>query len=305
MTQETKQVMRFIGVSTSNSSINKVFPKWSEILNINAELKGLDIPIGASQEQYRGALEEMRNDANCAGALVTTHKIALFDSANEMFTSFDQFASACGEISCIKIIDGKIEGFAKDPITAGLAIEEFFPSGYFKNEADALVFGDGGAATAIAWYLTGLNNPPSNIHFFGIDSDRLAHLSKVIKVRPGSNLVKTHISDNATIAKVLGELNPGSLIVNATGMGKDIPGSPMPVGVEFPNKSVIWELNYRGSLEFLKQAEAEAKTSELKVFDGWRYFIHGWSSVVAEVFDIKLTPELLEKLSQAAEDFRQ
>lgn len=301
MTQQSKQIMRFIGVSTASSSINKVFPKWSELLDLNAELKGLDLPIGATDQQYQAALEEMRNDENCVGALVTTHKIALFNSAKEMFTSFDEFASACGEVSCVKIVNGKIEGAAKDPITSGLAIEEFLSIGYFKNGADVLVFGDGGAATAIAWYLTGLASPPRKIHFFGINSERLLHLTKVIESRPGSNLVETHISSKDSIAKVIGELNPGSLIINATGMGKDIPGNPMPEGISFPIESVIWELNYRGSLEFLRQAEVEAEASNLKIHDGWRYFIHGWSSVVAEVFDIKLTPELLAKLTQAAE----
>lgn len=297
--------MRFIGVSTASSSINKVFPLWSDLLDLNAELKGLDIPIGAGAEQYRAAIDEMRNDPNCAGALVTTHKIALFNSANEMFTKFDQFASACGEVSCVKIVNGEVEGAAKDPITAGLAIEEFLPRGYFKNGADVLVFGDGGAATAIAWYLTGLANPPNKIHFFGINSDRLEHLKKVIDSRPGSDLVETHISSPSEISKVIGELNLGSLIINATGMGKDIPGSPMPTGVKFPVGSVIWELNYRGSLEFLRQAENEAATSNLKVNDGWRYFIHGWSSVVSEVFDVTITPELLSKLSAAAEIAKQ
>ena len=84
-------------------------------------------------------------------------------------------------------------------------------------------------------------------------------------------------------------------------MGKDIPGSPMPSGVHFPFGSIIWELNYRGTLEFLKQARDESDKSKLRVHDGWRYFIHGWSSVVAEVFDIKLTDSLLHELSIAAE----
>jgi len=300
-----KRVMRFIGVSTASSSINKVFPLWSDLLGLNAELKGLDIPIGASADEYRAAIDEMRSDPNCVGALVTTHKIALFNNANGKFAKFDQFATACGEVSSVKIVNGNVEGAAKDPITAGLAIEEFLPRGYFKNSADVLIFGDGGAATAIAWYLTGLANPPRKIHFFGINSDRLEHLTKVIESRPGSDLVEVHISTPNGVSKILNELNPGSLIINATGMGKDIPGSPMPSGSKFPVDAIIWELNYRGSLEFLRQAESEAVASNLKVYDGWRYFIHGWSSVVSEVFDVAITPELLVKLSDAAEIAKQ
>lgn len=38
--------------------------------------------------------------------------------------------------------------------------------------------------------------------------------------------------------------------------------------------------------------------------DGWVYFIHGWSQVIAEVFDLKLTPDLMMKLDKAASEFR-
>lgn len=296
-----KKVMRFVGVSTAGSSINKVFPLWSDLLNLDAELVGLDIPIGSSAQTYRAAVKEMRNDPNCVGALVTTHKIALFDAANEDFESFDSFASACGEVSSIKIRNGKALGAAKDPITAGLAIEEFIAPDHFKYGADLLCFGDGGAATAIAWYATGLEFAPRNIHFFGISEDRLAHLKSVIKSRPAASNVVTHLSKPDDVSNCLADLAPSSLIINATGMGKDIPGSPIPSGAHFPFGSIIWELNYRGSLEFLKQAKAEADKSKLRVHDGWRYFIHGWSSVIAEVFDIHLNDALLQQLSQAAE----
>ena len=296
-----KRVMRFVGVTTGGSSINKVFPLWSEILDLNAELVGLDIPIGAPASQYRAAINEMATDASCAGALVTTHKIAMFSAAKDMFESFDQFAAACGEVSSVKVSSGKVFGAAKDPITAGLSIEEFISRDHFNNGADVLCFGDGGAATAIAWYLTGLEFTPRQIHFFGINQDRLNHLREVVAARLGASAINTNISNDDLVKTTLENLNPGSLIINATGMGKDIPGSPMPAGSHFPLGSIIWELNYRGSLEFLHHAKAEQDKSKLRVHDGWRYFIHGWSNVVSEVFDIKLTPQIMEKLSAAAE----
>ena len=40
------------------------------------------------------------------------------------------------------------------------------------------------------------------------------------------------------------------------------------------------------------------------MIDGWRYFIHGWSQVVADVFEIDLTPEIVERLAEAAESVR-
>ena len=53
---------------------------------------------------------------------------------------------------------------------------------------------------------------------------------------------------------------------------------------------MVWEFNYRGPLEFLHQARAQQRERELHVEDGWRYFVHGWSQAVAEVFDIAMPP---------------
>ena len=296
-----KRVMRFIGVSTSGSSINKVFPKWSEILGLDAELIGLDIPIGAPASTYRNAISQMQEDKNCAGALVTTHKIALYAATNDMFKSLDTFATACGEISSIKITNGDVNGSAKDPITAGLALAEFLDIKHFENGAEVICFGDGGAATAIAWHLSGLEIPPAKIYFYGKSQERLNHLQKVVKVRPGSDCIEIKLSSESEIIESLKKLPKNSLIINATGMGKDLPGSPMPPKSHFPRDSIIWELNYRGELDFIKKAKLESTTSNLKVYDGWRYFIHGWSNVIAEVFDVALTSNLLNELSIAAE----
>ena len=43
---------------------------------------------------------------------------------------------------------------------------------------------------------------------------------------------------------------PHSLVVNASGLGKDRPGSPLPDGAPFPRHGVAWELNYRGERLF-------------------------------------------------------
>jgi hypothetical protein len=44
--------MRFIGVSTASSSIMKIFQSWSNTLNLNAVIKGIDIPMNASKGYY-------------------------------------------------------------------------------------------------------------------------------------------------------------------------------------------------------------------------------------------------------------
>jgi shikimate 5-dehydrogenase len=83
---------------------------------------------------------------------------------------------------------------------------------------------------------------------------------------------------------VLAELPAGSLVVNATGLGKDAPGSPLTDTARWPADAIAWDLNYRGDLVFLDQARAAGARHE----DGWVYFLHGWTQVIAEVFGVAI-----------------
>ncbi len=56
---------------------------------------------------------------------------------------------------------------------------------------------------------------------------------------------------------VLATLPPGSLIINATGLGKDAPGSPLSDRAVWPDRGIAWDFNYRGDLLFLSQARAQ------------------------------------------------
>jgi len=87
-------------------------------------------------------------------------------------------------------------------------------------------------------------------------------------------------------------------------MGKDTPGSPVTDAGVFPRDGLVWELNYRGELDFLHQARRQEADRGLTVHDGWAYFIHGWTSVISEVYDIEIGPDLLRRLSQIAVDVR-
>lgn len=290
--------IRFIGVSTSNSSIMKIFPEWSKTLGLDATISGIDIPLNSEPEVYTSALEEMVNDPGCKGALVTTHKLALYQSAHSQFSSFDEFAKTCGEISCVKIREGSVSGFAKDPISAGLAIEDFLPANFFNEDNEVILLGDGGAAIAIAWYLTNLPIPPVVIHIFGKDSSRIEHLVKVIGDK--KTQLRTKISTPQAL-KDIAETKKKFLIINATGMGKDLPGTPWPKDLLFPKNSYLWELNYRGDLEFYHQGKAQQSSQNLEVTDGWRYFIYGWTQVISEVFDVQIDSKTLSILELQAE----
>ena len=96
-------------------------------------------------------------------------------------------------------------------------------------------------------------------------------------------------------------------MINATGLGKDAPGSPLTDSVEFPENGYVWEFNYRGDLVFLDQAFSQKEKKNLTIEDGWIYFIHGWTRVVAEVFHIEIPtrgPEF-DKLCDIAASVRE
>ena len=92
----------------------------------------------------------------------------------------------------------------------------------------------------------------------------------------------------------------GSVIINATGMGKDTPGSPITNAGLFPKNSIAWEFNYRGKLDFMHQALTQSESRNVQVEDGWVYFLHGWSQVVAQVLHIELNDELFAQLDEVA-----
>ena len=88
--------------------------------------------------------------------------------------------------------------------------------------------------------------------------------------------------------RLCSDMAPGSLIVNATGLGKDRPGSPLTDRVVFPQGAYVWDFNYRGDLLFLEQAGKQRRNRDLVIEDGWVYFLHGWTRVISEIFDVEI-----------------
>ena len=48
----------------------------------------------------------------------------------------------------------------------------------------------------------------------------------------------------------------------------------------------------------------QQRARDLVVEDGWRYFVHGWSQVVADVFAIPMPRETVRELADIATDVR-
>jgi shikimate dehydrogenase len=279
----------FIGVTTAASSMVRIFPRWRDALGLgDVALEGWDLPVGAPPARYRETVTRLREEPDVAGALVTTHKLGLFRAAADLFDELDEHARRLGEVSCIARRDGRLLGWAKDAITAARALEAVIPHGYFAGGGHALVLGAGGAGGAIVERLQGAQPPPRRVIVTDRSPERLERFTDV----------ETRLTDDAT--DPLAALPPRSLIVNATGMGKDLPGSPLSRGARFPPRSAVWELNYRGEREFLRQALAQQDELGLHVEDGWRYFVVGWAAIIEEVFERPIGRAEVDRLAELA-----
>jgi shikimate 5-dehydrogenase len=300
----------FIGVTTTKSSIMKVFPLWMDVLQRpEVVIEGVDLKIHDTREAYRNATAQVKYDPLSLGALVTTHKVDLYNAAGDMFDLLDENARICGELSSISKRDAHLEGHAKDPISAGLSMDAILGPGYFgATGGRLLIFGAGGSAAATLLHLmrkAERADRPEQVILVNRSQGRLDSVRAMVESF-GTGMRVDYIcsSDPLQNDAVMAGLPEGSLVINATGMGKDTPGSPVTWAGQFPRHGIAWEFNYRGELDFLHQAEAQSKTRGVRVEDGWLYFVHGWTQVVAQVLSIDLQPEIFQKLEAAAASVR-
>ena len=214
-----------------------------------------------------------------------------------------------GEISSISKHDGRLVGHAKDPITSGLALEAFLPERHWERTgAEALVLGAGGSAIAITWYL--LQKPHGAQPALADHRDQPQHaaaggdppLPPADRRRHARSSTTTRRTPETTDA-THGRLKPGSLVINATGLGKDAPGSPLTDAAVWPERRhrLGFQLPRRPAVPRRRPAHSSRRRN-LQIEDGWIYFIHGWTRVIAEVFhiDIPTSGPRFDELSRIA-----
>lgn len=288
----------FIGVSTGSSSIRRVFPAWAEHLGLDATLAGIDLALDDDPANYRAVVRGIKDDPHSLGALVTTHKLNLYRAAADLFDEIGPDTETLGEVSSIsKRGTGPgtaLYGDAKDPITCALSLDAVVDDGYWtRTGADLLLLGAGGSSLALTLALhrraLAGREVPGRIVVSNRRAGRLTEMRQIHQ-RIGFTIpIEYHLAPVPTDNDALVAARPaGSVIANATGLGKDRPGSPLTDAVRFPGGARAWDFNYRGDLVFLDQARAQSETTEVIPVDGWFYFLHGWTRVIAEVFAVPI-----------------
>jgi len=300
----------FIGVTTAKSSIMRIFPLWmQELGRPEVVIEGIDLRLHDEPQAYRRTVAQIKYDPMSLGGLVTTHKIDLLEAARDMFDYLDAYARLCGEVSSISKRDGFLEGHAKDPISSGLSLDAMLGADYFaRTGGEVLCFGAGGSAVAIALHFINKDKAGDRPRRFVVVNRSLPRLERLRQMVAGLStdiaFEYIHNEDPRRNDQLMAELPDGSLVINATGMGKDRPGSPVTDAGLFPRNGVAWELNYRGELQFMHQALAQRATRGVKVEDGWLYFLHGWTQVIAQVLHLSITGEVFNRLARIAESVR-
>ncbi|HEY5881988.1 MAG TPA: hypothetical protein VIU11_23975 [Nakamurella sp.] len=287
----------FIGVSTAKSSIRRVFPAWARHLGLDARLDGIDLALDDDPANYRTVVQGIKDDPHSLGALVTTHKLNLYRAAADLFDEVGPDTQTLGEVSSISKRRDALYGDAKDPITCVLSLDAVVGDGYWERSgAHLLLLGAGGSSLALTLALhrraqAGQQVPArivvSNRRPGRIEEMREIHDRIGFSIPVEYRVAPDPVDNDALVAA----LPAGSVVANATGLGKDRPGSPLTDAVRFPDAAKAWDFNYRGDLVFLDQARAQAGHGVTAV-DGWFYFLHGWTRVIAEVFASQLRTDI-------------
>lgn len=296
----------FVGVTTGQSAATWLFPLWARELELHdVRLVGCDLPIHAEATRYREVVQRIKNGEHERGALVTTHKIDLYESCRDLFDEVDAYAELCGEASCISKRGTTLRARATDPIAVRASLAEFVPRGHWgATGGDVFCLGAGGSAIAITLHLMTQKHRadrPRRIIVVNRSQERLDAMRAIHnKLNSDTQVDYIQSTDPSQNDELMSRLRPASLVINATGMGKDTPGSPLTAAARFPERGLAWELNYRGELPFLLQARRQEAERRLTIRDGWRYFLHGWTVIIEEVFDVQIGLERFNRLAAIA-----
>jgi shikimate 5-dehydrogenase len=283
----------FVGVSTGSSLVHEAMASWRPLLPVECGLRAVDVPLDAADDAYVELLNDIRGDPSVLGAVVTSHKVRLYTAGRAEFAWLDSRATDCREVNAIRRTSEGLLGWARDPVSVGRVVDRIWPHA----DGTVVCLGSGGTAVALAHHLLATRG---DVRIVCADP-RPSAVRQLVRLAPDS--VVGHVGAGPWDSLV-NDADQGTLVVNATGMGKDRPGCPVTDAAEFPEASVVWELNYRGDLQLLRLARLQAGRSSLSVHDGWELFCHGWAAALTVVLDLPEDATLGDRFAVAARSLR-
>ena len=182
-------------------------------------------------EHYRQAVAFIKQDPLSLGALVTTHKIDLLRACRDQFDALGSTRRTDGRdqqhLERCRTTDRPRQG----PHHQRAGLGGFSADKHWeRTDADALVLGAGGSAIAITWYLLQKkhgSNRPRRIVVTNRSPPRLEEIRRFHDAI-GADIPREyhHTPSPEMTDAIMADLPPCSLVINATGLGKDAPGSP-------------------------------------------------------------------------------
>jgi hypothetical protein len=269
-----------VGTPEDDSLITSLFPRWAQLLQLcETQVRKLDCDLYAQPAVYQNFLRFLKADPLSLGALLTSSKPNLLQNCKELFSSLDPSVVLGGHVSSVS-----------------------------KTGAQILVMGAGCSATAFTAAVMDARherNRPSRVFVTDREKSQLQLIHKIHKKASLNVPIEYHcITDAGDHDALLNSLIPGSLVINATGMGKYAPGSPITEKAAFPEGGYAWDFDFQGPLTFLKQATHRQHARHLHVEDGCAFYVHRWACFIADALTVEIPSSgpIFSKLLQIARD---
>jgi len=303
--------IEFLGVSTAQSIVNRTFLGWAECLGEELALARTDLPLGSSAADYREYVLRLKaGHPNCVGALITSHKAAVFDAARDLFDNITSAAEALGEVGMVYWRNSRMVGDANDCLSTEMVSRKLLCSSpeWVSSERRALILGGGGAGLALTRTLANDSRIGCReITIAETRGDRASVVAERVSQWSASAPIRV-VRTSGRADNLLEALPRGSLVANATGLGKDVAGSPISTDAVFPLNGYVWEFNYRflpqSEPNFLEIASRQKEARHLTLEDGWDYFIWGWLGVMTNAVGVGAGSQQYEPFRRVAEAAR-
>jgi shikimate dehydrogenase len=290
----------FVGVDTRRSSALDAVPLWSRWLGHPLQVRPVDIPLGAPPDVYVGVFDELVADTDAAGAVITSHKVAIYAAIADRCSYLSPDASRLRECTVVAARPSGMAAYATDVQSMGAAVDRIWPEGDM-----VLCLGAGGSAAALCLHLLRRRIPPRHIVVCQRDPRRAAEFSGLLADDAAATGIELQVHDGDGVwDEVLKSLPAGGLVVNATGLGKTGPESPVSPDVTLPRGVTVWDLNYRGPLPFLARAREQREQRGLVVHDGSMLFALGWLAALTALLDVVPSNDAAERFVAIAQEVR-